>query len=170
MFSRQYRQLVLNNKTAEVVSWAIAFLHITVPELDILGGGQLGLFGVVGLPAQPAVWSDARFQGADLDANWEDALTAYNPTANNLVLTTEFMFVWELLYAAIVKVERTYPFLVFLWPEKWQPSTSVLRYWNLCGSLPRMYWSKPQAWSNTIPFSVGSSRHITSLKRLAGLS
>ena len=36
LFSRQCRQLVLNNKTAEVGARAIAFLHNTVPELDIL--------------------------------------------------------------------------------------------------------------------------------------
>ena len=36
LFSRQCRQLVLNNKTAEVGTRAIAFLHNTVQELDIL--------------------------------------------------------------------------------------------------------------------------------------
>ena len=36
LFSRQCRQLVLNNKTAEVGTRAITFLHNTVPELEIL--------------------------------------------------------------------------------------------------------------------------------------
>ena len=41
LFSRQCRQLVLNNKTGEVGARAISFLHNTVQELDILEARQV---------------------------------------------------------------------------------------------------------------------------------
>ena len=68
-------------------------------------------------------------------------------------------------------ISESYPFFVFLRPEKCAPSASVRRNSNLLGSLPSMYWSRPQAWSKIMPRSFLKSRSLVmrTRKRFFGL-